>query len=347
MRKLITTLALISLTVSLNARTGLPREVPVKGVFPHHVQGMAVDTVERCFYLSFTDRFIKTDYEGNIIASVDAINGHIGAMTYDYETRTIYASLEYKDDEIGSAISKSLGRDAYDRENSHFCIAVIDPGELKGMGTPVSDVMVAHEVGEATRDYKTRYGCSGIDGITIAPPIGRKKGRRLYVAYGIYSDTSRRDNDHQIILEYKFNHLFAPSHKYFVFTGNTTYGVQNMAYDKATGNIFLACYGGMKEQYPNFSLFAVPQSQKPKKKVLTGLEEDGRHDALDLADDGIGKSGEAIRGWMFSKATTGFCSLGNGLWYVAEARGRGGKCSCTIRLYQWTDERPSPFKPAE
>ena len=348
MRKLLTFLMVILLAVPAGAKTPqLPVTVKVNASFSHHVQGMAVDTVNRCFYLSFTNCFVKTDFDGNLLASIDSINGHMGAMTYDYETGNVYATVEYKGDEIGSAISRSMGESVYEIENSHFCLAVLDVSRLTRRDTPVNEVMVTHELGEVKQDYRNKYGCSGIDGITIAPPIGKKSGRRIYIAYGIYSDTTRTDNDHQILLEYKFNRLFAPSNKYFIFTGNTTYGVQNMAYDSYSGNILLACYGGQKEKYPNFSLFAVPQRQKAGKGILKGLEDDGKHLYLKLADDGIGESGDEIRGWMFSRATTGLCPLGNGFWYVAEAKHYGKRHGCTIQMYEWDGGCPSPFEKVE
>src|SRR5690606_5314736 len=105
-------------------------------------------------------------------------------------------------------------------------------------------------VKEGNRNIQHRYGCSGIDGVALAPAIGKRRNSRkyLYVAYGIYSDTSRSDNDYQVILQYDVEtwdqygqHLSQdklhqsgpdkPINTYFVFTGNTSYGIQNLAYD--------------------------------------------------------------------------------------------------------------------
>lgn len=49
-----------------------------------------------------------------------------------------------------------------------------------------------------------RFACSGIDGLTFAPSIGSSNLNKkyLYVAYGIYGDVNRNDNDHQVILKY-------------------------------------------------------------------------------------------------------------------------------------------------
>ena len=336
----------------------LPSKVEVKIKSKDHVQGMAIDTVARCFYLSFTTSMVKVDYEGNVLASIDSINGHLGAMTFDAASRKLYASLECKDDVIGQGIAKHLGKETFTQSKFYIMAFDVDEGGktvqhgkavLPGTGTKLG-IAGQWEITEAINDYKTRYGCSGIDGVTIAPQIGKKKGKpRLYVAYGIYGDISRRDNDHQILLEYKLDQ-FKPgatpkaSAKYFVFTGNTNWGVQNLCYDPKTGCIFMACYAGKKPEYPNFSLFAVPVTQKPVKKVLRGLEEDGEHLSLALWQQGLLGNVKGLRGWRFGDATTGVCTLGDGTWFVSTPlKLRKGVQTATIRQLHWkggTHENP-------
>ena len=68
----------LSLTVSAS---DLPETVLVTGQ-EQHVQGIAYDSAENCMYMSFTSRFVKTDMQGNILASIDRIQGHLGAMTF-------------------------------------------------------------------------------------------------------------------------------------------------------------------------------------------------------------------------------------------------------------------------
>ena len=327
------------------AAQNLPSKLEVKIKSKDHVQGMAIDTAARCFYLSFTTSMVKVDYDGNVLASIDSINGHLGAMTFDATSRKLYASLECKDDVIGQGIARHLGKEAVSEGFSKFYIVVFDCA-----GTPV--IAGQWEVTEAINDYKVRYGCSGIDGVTIAPQIGKKKGKpRLYVAYGIYGDISRRDNDHQILLEYKLDQ-FKPgatpkaSAKYFVFTGNTSWGVQNLCYDAKTGCIFMACYMGKKPEYPNFSLFAVQVAQKPVKKVLRGLEEDGEHLSLALWQQGLLGSVKGLRGWRFSDATTGVCTLGDGTWFVSTPlKLKKGFQTATIRQLHWKGgPQENPFE---
>ena len=51
---------------------------------------------------------------------------------------------------------------------------------------------------------ETPSGLLGIDGISFGPAFGAPKGSKPYlnVAYGIYGDTTRSDNDYQVILNY-------------------------------------------------------------------------------------------------------------------------------------------------
>ena len=359
--KRITAFLLAALAISafaLNAAAqSLPTKLEVKIKSKDHVQGMAIDTAARCFYLSFTTSLVKVDYEGNVLASIDSINGHLGAMTFDAASRKLYASLECKDDVIGQGIAKHLGKETFTQSKFYIVVFDVDGTGSKagkavqpGAGNPV--IAGQYEVTDAINDYKTRYGCSGIDGVTIAPQIGKKKGKpRLYVAYGIYGDISRRDNDHQILLEYKLDQ-FKPgatpkaSAKYFVFTGNTNWGVQNLCYDPKTGCIFMACYAGKKPEYPNFSLFAVPVAQKPVKKVLRGLEDDGEHLSLALWQQGLLGNVKGLRGWRFGDLTTGVCTLGDGTWFVSTPlKLKKGFQTATIRQLKWKGgPQENPFE---
>ena len=50
----------------------LPESILVTGQ-EQHVQGIAYDSGKNCMYMSFTSRFVKTDMQGNILASIDRI----------------------------------------------------------------------------------------------------------------------------------------------------------------------------------------------------------------------------------------------------------------------------------
>jgi len=306
----------------------------------NHIQGFTLDTTARCVYASFTTAFYKADYKGNIIASIENIPGHLGAMSRNPYDGKVYASLEIKDDEIGRGIAKGMGIDVVGEGQSAFYIAIIDVDRMDRIGMdPYKDsVMEFVRIEDACRDYADghKYGCSGIDGVTFGPAPGSRNGKMyLYVAYGIYSDTGRDDNDNQILLCYdpaSFSSRKALK-RYTVYTGNTSYGVQNMAYDASSNRIYLLVYKGKKSILPNYDMFAVDMGIKASK---------GR---LSLAQDGLLDEASGIRGWRFPWGSTGFQSLGDGMFMISE-NGRnastGQQCS-DLRLYRWSGDVHKPF----
>lgn len=288
-----------------------------------HVQGIVYDTEKELLYLSFTTCFVVSDADGKIIASVDEINGHLGAMTFDPKTRKVYASLEEKADEIGASISHGLGQKTH--KESAFYVVEIDVDKLTTRNTKAENVMRKISIDKANEFYrdsvsvngktlKHRYGCSGIDGVCIAPALGKstQSKNHLYVACGIYSDTTRNDNDYQILLCYDLEALQkgknTPAEVIFVKTGNTSYGVQNMAYDALNDQILLAVYRGKKPQYPNYDLFAIERSKKVFKAKLDNVPYENKKV----------KQAQVSQAWYFKYGSTGFYSLGDGTWYFAE-----------------------------
>ena len=333
-----------------------------------HVQGIAVDTARQSIYYSFTTRFIRTDLEGNILGSVDKIPGHLGAIALDPRDGRVYASLEYKDDEIGRGIAHQLGTGNYTRQGSTFSIAVIDAQRVTRTGMSMEDG-VLHPVllPDVVRDYcdsvsltadgtlvPHRYACSGIDGVAFAPAPGKPHGRKyLYVAYGIYGDTARCDNDYQVLLRYDVTRWKSstssarPLARYFVPTGNTTYGVQNMAYDDLTGTLLLAVYPGRKSQYPNYSLYAVDLSHRSRKASLTDIPY-ATHRVQQLPLSAYGEGTGPVRGWHNRWGSTGMAPLGDGLFFLSEeGRQPDGIQRCTLHLVRFTPTSSTPFSPLE
>lgn len=361
MRKILSILAVLSAAFQLNAGTidSLPDSVFV-GNQPFHVQGIALDREAGCFYLSFTSEFLKVDFKGNVIGSLTGIPGHLGAMTFDPVGRKVYASLEYKDDEIGTNITDKLKVDGIKKGESVFYIAEIDVDKINSVGMDQKGILRNIEMPEVCSDYAVhRFGCSGIDGVTIGPALGASRRaqriargrilsqpRYLYIAYGIYGDNNRSDNDYQIILCYRLGDFSRPVEKYFIFTGNTTYGVQNMAYDPYTGKVFMAVYKGKKPQYPNYSLYAFRVDQRPFKAELKGCPEAGIQHQLRLDSDGLSDPATGITGWNFKHGSTGFCPIGDGYFYISE-KGRDPRTktnSSNVRLYRWTGNADVPFE---
>jgi len=337
-------LTMISMSALSAQRKKYPDEIIIEGE-RLHVQGIALDVKKNCLYASFTSAFFKTNMQGNVVGSITGINGHLGAMTFDPESRKVYASLEKKGDAIGRGVSDAIGASRHKESQSRFYIAEIDVDKIKKHDTPFDKAVRLYEVSEAVKDYlatvevdgkalKHRYGCSGIDGITIGPRFGDKSSedKCLYVAYGVYGDTLRCDNDHNILLAYRLDDLEKPEHKFFIHTGNTRYGVQNLAYDKHTERLYMAVYRGRKAKYPNYRLFALDVNQKPYKAPLKDVPyHDGDAEQLDVCG-----------GWNFRWGSTGLCPLGDGRYYISHNYKKDGRQMCKVTMYVSGDEK-MPF----
>jgi len=326
---------------------------------PMHIQGIAVDKANKYLYCSFTNKLVKLDLDGNLIGSVTGLTGHLGCIEFSEEDGLVYGSLEYKADLIGSGIRAKLGIDTESAEG--FYIAIFDPAEITrpDMDAFAESVMTAAFCPEPTEDYKAiaangekhRFGCSGIDGVSIGPDFGadRDSKRYLNVMYGVYNDVNREDNDYQVMIQYDIAALKAAAkpldqenmhtsgtpcrNKYFIFTGNTNYGVQNLEYDEFSSNWFMAVYPGKKEIYPNNYMFVIDGRIPPKEEILRG-HGDMRGLTLTLAGEGC----------RFPLGSTGMASLDDGRFYMSKVRVENGLHSGEIYLHRLTDAENGNFE---
>ena len=331
----------------------------------NHIQGMAVDEKRGYLYFSFTTRLIKTKLSGEPVGSVSGLVGHLGCICLDPADGRVYGSLEYKHDGIGRGILRSIG--AADTFSDGFYVAVFDADRITrpDMDAEGDGIMTACFLPEALADYEGagfapdgsplphRYGCSGIDGVCIAPPPGGDPAvRRLYVADGVYGDVARNDNDHQILLSYPLDaflpaaqplkqaapHRAAPAarpEKYFVFTGNTEYGVQNLAYDATRSLLFMAVYAGKKPAYQNWDVFAADLTKPAAKTPLRGPAETGA--ALTLCGADSPEEPNA-GGWRFSYGQYGFCPRPDGTFYIAQPETAGGEQAARVFRFAFDPE---------
>jgi len=325
------------------------------GTWPSgHVQGIAVDKAGGFVYLSFTDMLVKLDLSGRVVGTLAGWSGHLGDLAFNPADGKVYGSLEYG-------------------EAQTYYIAVIDGHGIDrpGMAAAASGLVRAVALPEVTRDFAAsghRYGSSGIDGVAFGPAFGRAEGPALLtVAYGIYGDVERADNDHQVLLQYDItdwaqrharvldeNALHRdgpdqPAAKVFVRTGNTRYGVQNLAYDPTARRWLMGVYRGSKAHFPNFTLFAVEGGVSPSRGNLVGVPgasggwEQGL--LLPLAVDGLLDEASGIRGWH-TKADVGIEAVGEGLFYLARNDGTREWQSAELELMRWTGDPQQPFAPA-
>lgn len=331
-----------------------------------HIQGIAIDEKNGYVYHSFTDMLVKTDLKGNVIGTVEGFTGHLGDLDFNTQDGRVYGSLEYKAEEA-------------------FYIAIFDVTKINAVGMDAEDsgIVTAVYLEEVVEDFTAdmdgngvfdgniantadhRYGSSGIDGVSFGPEFGKKNGKQqLMVAYGIYRNNARPDNDHQVILQYDVSgwgkyerqltqadpHTSGPADeaaKYFVHTGNTNYGVQNLAYDEHSNLWYMGVYRGSKPEYPNRTLYVLDGTAAPQKQILEGQPNEETGLVLPLLQEGLSHEPTGIYGWEF-KSDVGIEPIGGGYFYVArdfDDYSSGHKQeAATLELHRWTGEGTSGFE---
>ena len=291
-----------------------------------HIQGIAVDEEKGFIYYSFTTRLVKARLsDGEIVGYVDGLLGHMGCIDFDPASGYVLGSLEYKHDIIGQGVLDAVGAHLVYENAFYMAVFDVDKIDRPGMDAEKDGIMRTAYLSEVVNDYVAsgtdreghtvphRYGCSGIDGTAVGP------FQSLFVAYGIYDDPSRDDNDHQVILEYDIPTLIRSAkplsqsnlhhsgpdlvRKYFVYTGNTEWGIQNLQYDPFRQVFWAAVYPGHKPNFPNYSLFAINATTRPFYGPLKGLSESGWQ--LSLANLGEKDPKTGTRGFFFPHGSTG------------------------------------------
>ena len=336
-----------------------------------HCQGIALDPVNGYIYYSFTTLLVKTDLDGRLIGTVDGLTGHLGCIDFCEADGRVYGSLEYKNDVIGNGIRRNLGI-AGNTEAAFYCaIFDVDRIDRIGMSAEKDGIMRTVYLGEVVEDFCAtahvngeerlhRYGCSGIDGTAFGPLCGSADGKEyLHIAYGIYSETNRTDNDYQVILAFDASgwwetyaqplnqenlHMSGPvccENKFFVYTGNTNFGIQNLEYDAYTGNYLAAVYCGEKPCFPNLPMYVIDGSIPPRASChrITGepITE------LSLLKAGVGE-GE-IFGNNFPHGSTGIYAFGNGYYYFSQPGHNENGQYTAVHLYKYTGNPQDPFEP--
>lgn len=334
-----------------------------------HVQGIAVDKQKGHVYFSFTTSLVKTDLKGQVIGSVTGFQGHLGCLTYNAADGKVYASLEFKNDAIGKGINKATGRTA--TADNAWYIAVFNsdsinrpdidcqtPGVLSVTYLPT----VVGDYGQSINGHNGRYGCSGIDGITFGPAFGHRSGKMLLtVAYGITPDTSRTDNDYQVLLQYDLASIkryakplvqnalhksgpAKPKGKFFVYTGNTSWGIQNLAFDPTYGLWLMMAYHGHKPTFPNHTLYVVDSRTNPRQASLKGSPCGEKAMTIALLRDGLYHAPSGVFGFSFKYGPWGFAPIGNGYALVSQPFTSPDKSNGSeLHIYRWTGYTPCPF----
>ena len=211
MKRLLALLLLGASAVLSPAQSPRPAPIPLLpltqngGTWPtSHVQGIAVDLRGGYIYYSFTTLLAKYDFNGKLIGTLVGWAGHLGDLDFNPRDGRVYGSLEYKHDRafyIAVIDVSRLDRVGLEAQSSEIFRTVFLPEVAADYTADLDgDGVFAGDTGK-TADH--RYGCSGIDGVSFGPQFGRTDGPPLLtVAYGIYANLARSDNDHQVLLQY-------------------------------------------------------------------------------------------------------------------------------------------------
>ena len=334
-----------------------------------HVQGIAVDTEKGHIYFSFTTILLKTDFTGKPLGSVRNLAGHLGCITFDADRRKVYGSLELKHDAIGKGIIDRTGWNPSEEDNFYLVCFDADKIDRMELDAEKDGIMRAVWLKQVVEEYaaidpisgkKHHYGCSGIDGTAYGPVFGTEGAKKIMVAYGIYSETDRTDNDHNVILQYDpdifdryglsldqanphHNGPEAPENRYFLYTGNTRWGVQNLEYDPASRCWLVCVYKGQKESFTNFPMFLIDGTVAPVCQALTGRPgEEGQ--VLTLANTAeIGL--HDLPGCAFPLGSTGVFAFGDGRFYFSDpiSSKEEKTFSSTVQLYRLDKTNPQLF----
>ena len=364
-------------TLMAQSLPNLPKKLHTEGWKGGHIQGIAVDAKQEYVYLSFTTQLVKLDMNGNVIGTVTGLLGHLGCLEYNEADGRVYGSLEFKNDVIGKNILK---REGVSKElETGFYVAIFDVDKITrvGMNAEKDGVMTSVLLKTVVKDYlakvkdkngnilEHRHGCSGFDGISFGPSFDGSGKTMLTIAYGIYGDTKRTDNNYQILLQYDTSnwakyeaplsqdnmHRRGPSKphgKYYVYTGNTNWGVQNLEYDKSSNCWFLACYPGKKECFTNYNLFVVDGNKKPSVRPLYGVGYEKVGSVLWLSNKGKGdRKDDEVRGWHNKIGAYGVCALGDGYFYLASGGKKDNLRTATLHLARYTGGRYEAFEVIE
>ena len=334
-----------------------------------HVQGIAVDLEKGHIYFSFTTILLKTDLAGKPLGSVRNLAGHLGCITFDADRRKVYGSLELKHDSIGKGIIDRTGWNPSEEDNFYLVCFDADKIDRMELDAEKDGIMRAVWLKQVVEEYaaidpvsdkKHHYGCSGIDGTAYGPVFGTEGAKKIMVAYGIYSETARTDNDHNVILQYDpdifdryglsldqaaphHNGPEAPEQRYFLYTGNTRWGVQNLEYDPASRRWLVCVYKGQKETFTNFPMFLIDGAVEAVEAPLKG-----RNGELGMQLT-LAKTAEIglhdLPGCTFPLGSTGVFAFGDGRFYFSDpiSNPEEKTFSSTVRMYRMDETNPQLF----
>lgn len=322
-----------------------------------HCQGMTIDKLGGYAYYSYTNTFVKCDLGGNAVGTITGIEGHLGDICYNERDGKVYASLNPEG-------KKALYVAIIDVENlNEKGVDAVKGGLIRTVHLTQVWEDFSAKVKNQGKTYSRRYGVSGTDAMCFGPSFETGKGYYLTISCGTTPQTERTDNDYQVLVQYDVSgwwdkygqplsydkvHHTGPEEmhgKFFVYTGNTYYGVQTMTYFEELNLWFLNVYTTRKEDFPKYNLFIVNGDVKPKEKALKGQDKKDVQKVLTLYKDGSYDEKTKIYGWFISQGSKGMEYLTSGLFYIIHPyKTWYGKQTGVAYLYVWDPSASTPFK---
>ena len=201
----------------------------------YHMQGFT--SGNGYMYWSFTDTLVKTTLDGIMRCQVEIHGGHLGDC--EYHDGKIYVSY------MGNALPGHAWEDW-----TAFKIYVFDAEDLHVI--EIIDLDICYEYQKITCTPEDTRGFQGIDGVAIAPDpkTGEEK---MFVACALYTDEKYSN---QIILQFTLDGKYET--EYYIPTGNTVYGIQNLDYDADNKEFWFTTYNPVAEHSYREVLYCIP-----------------------------------------------------------------------------------------
>jgi RNA polymerase sigma factor (sigma-70 family) len=221
--------------------------------------------------------------------------------------------------------------------------------------------------GDVVASPDHRYDCSGIDGVSSARRSATDGKRYLTVAYGVYGNTKRTDNDHQVLLQYDITDWgryasplteAAPHHNGPATPrASTSCAPATRATACRTWPMTRPSSAGSwastrARSRPSPTTCCSPSRRAPSPCWATCRRAGSRRQGLGagelmaLADDGLKDAATGVRGWN-QKADVGFQPVGHGLFYVSANAKIEGKQTADLTLMRWTGDAAEALRPGD
>ncbi len=244
---------------------------------------------------------------GAHLGCIDYYDGYIyGSLEYKSPGKKFYLAIFDVEKMLAAGTEVSIQDEDYDWDNP-ICTAVLLAEPTVDFRAPIDTTLFTGQDshGHATNEGNNGhwFACSGIDGVTMGKwPGGNDDEIYMIVAYGVYqfSSSARQDNTYNVLQYYKLSDIWKEdgtqaeknitftyqdgvstdwakdetiwqkaAKTLYVYTGNTSYGAQNIEYEWDSNNLVLYTYGHTDSfGHGSGTMYVVDGSKEPTVKTL-------------------------------------------------------------------------------